>query len=312
MTTTDFYKLKDKQSDLLFAPLDYLLLMCPYGIEIPDRITDSNGNLLELPEGWFSIGEGEKKAGVDLAPDSKVEGPEGYGSPGRRRTFVTEESFTVDVTAQESRLRTLEAFYDLMEAQYDEGTGYFAKKRRAARVREYSSILVAKDGDPGHEIYPYFVFPKMTIEKKGKQSFSETDVIKYPITLGAQDDEKYGALYGFGLCGPGFTPELAKLMGITGAHKLSDAKYKFSVKGATSGTYTITIGGKTTATITYNADAAAVQAAIRALGENEAEVTGTVDAGFVIAKVSAAPTVAATGLAGGGFPKSVEVTKDPS
>ena len=63
MTTTDFYKLKDKQSDLLFAPLDYLLLMCPYGIEIPDRITDSNGNLLELPEGWFSIGEGEKKAG---------------------------------------------------------------------------------------------------------------------------------------------------------------------------------------------------------------------------------------------------------
>lgn len=312
MTTADFYKLKDKTDDLLFAALDYALLMCPYGTKIPDRITDNTGKLLELPEGWFSIGEGEKKAGVELAPDSKVEGPEGYGSRGRRRAFVTDETFTIDFTAQESRWRTLQMFYDLLEGQYDEGTGFFAKKRRAARVREYSALVLAKDGDPGSEFYPHFIFPKITVEKRGKQSFSETDALTFPLTLAAQEDEKYGSMYGFGLAGPGFTPELAKLMGITGAHKLSDSKFKFSVKGATGGTYTITVSGKTTAAIPYNADATAVQAALRALGENEAEATGTIDAGFVIAKVSAAPTVAATDLTGGGFPKTVEVTKDPS
>ena len=312
MTAVDFYKLKDKQDSLLLAALNFALLLAPYGTPIPETLADTNGDLKELPKDWWSIGEAEKKAGVDLAPDMKVEGPEGYGSRGRRRDFITDETFTIDVTAQESRIQTMNAYYDLGEGTYKPGQGFFAKKRRAARVPEYSGILIGYDGEPGKEIYPYFVFPKLTMEKKGKQSWSETDAIKYPYTLAAKEDAEYGSLFGFGIAGRGFTPELAKLMGITGVATLSKDKYRFSVKGATGGTYTVTVGGKTTAAITYNANAVAVQEAIRALGENEATVTGTVATGFVLGQVSAAPTVNASGLTGGDFPKSMEVAKDPS
>ena len=312
MTTTDFYTLKDKADELLLAALDFALLLAPYGTEIPESIADENGDLKQLPDGWFTVGECEKKAGVDLAPDMKVEGPEGYGSRGRRRDFITDESFTIDVTAQESRIQNMNAYYDLGEGAYKQNVGFFAKKRRAARVPEYSGILLGYDGEPGKEIYPHFVFPKLTMEKKGKQSWSETDAIKYPYTLAAKDDPKYGSLFGFGIAGRGFTPELAKRMGITGALSLSKDKYKFTVNGATGGTYTLTIGGKTTQAIEFNAEAVAVQAAIRAAGETEATVTGTAATGFVVSKVSAKPQVTATALTGGDFPKTVEVTVDPS
>lgn len=319
MSTADFYKLKDKADELLLAAIDFALLLAPYGTEIPERLTNEDGEILALPEGWFTVGECEKKAGVDLAPDMKIEGPEGYGSRGRRRDFVTDETFTIDVTAQETRLQTLKAYYDLAEGDYKEGVGFFAKKRRAARVPEYSAILIGYDGEPGKEIYPYFIYPKVTMEKKGKQSWSETDAIKYPYTLGAKEDAEYGSLFGFGIAGKGFTQEIAKRMGIAAedgagpvAPPKNDDKFRFSVKGATGGTYTITVASNTTAAIAHDAQADAVQTALRTAGESEAVVTGTVADGFVVAKVSAKPAVAGDSLTGGDFPKSVVVSKDPS
>lgn len=316
MNDIDFYALKDKADELLFAAIDFALLLAPYGVKIPDRLTDDSGKILPLPDGWFTVGECEKKAAVELAPDMKVEGPEGYGSRGRRRDFITDETFTIDVTAQESRIQTVNAYYDLAEGSYKKGVGFFAKKRRAARPREYSGILIGYDGEPDKEIYPYFIYPKLTIEQKGKQSWSETDAIKYPYTLAAKEDATYGSMFGFGIAGPGFTEDLAKRMGISidgGATPTPPAeKFRFSVDGATGGTYTITVASKTTAPIAHDAAADAIQAALRAVGEVEAVVTGTVAAGFVVEKVSVAPVVTATELTGGDFPKSVEVTKDPS
>lgn len=307
MTTTDFYTLKDKDDNLVFAAINMVVLLADYGAPIPEELTE-NGKLKELGSEWWTAGEIEQKSGVDLAPDMKVEGPEGYGSRGRRRDFITEETFNIDFTPQEARRRTLEMYYDLGTGEYKNGA-YYAKKRRAAKMKEYSSIIIGYDGEPENEIYPYWIFPKVTVEKRGKQSVTQTNALTYPLTLAAKEDPAYGALFGFGITGPGFTPELAQKMGVTGVQKLLNDSFKYSVKGATGGTYTISINGKMTATIEYNATAAAIQAAIRASGENEATVGGTVDAGFTITKVSAEPTVIATGLTGGGFPKTVEVTK---
>mgnify|MGYP000923369392 CR=1 FL=1 len=90
MTTTDFYTLKDKDDSLVFAAINMVVLLADYGAPIPEELTE-NGKLKELGSEWWTAGEIEQKSGVDLAPDMKVEGPEGYGSRGRRRDFITEK-----------------------------------------------------------------------------------------------------------------------------------------------------------------------------------------------------------------------------
>lgn len=309
MATTDFYTLKDKNDDLLLAAINVAVLMAPYGAVIPERIADIDGKLLELPEGWFFVGEIEKQAGVDLAPDMKVSGPEGYGSRGRRRDFIEDETFTIDFTAQETRVQQLEGYYDLNITgdSYKDGQ-FFAKKRRAARVREYSAILLGYDGDPGKEIYPYWVFPKVTKESQGKQSLAETNVLTYPWSLSAKEDPEYGALFGFGIAGPGFTPELARAMGVSSSISAATA-FTFSLDGATGGTFSVTVGSTTASGQAYDVSSSDLQAALRGAGADTAVVTGDATAGFTLTGLSAVPTVNASELTGGTWPKAVTVTQ---
>ena len=310
MAVKDFYELKDKNDSLVLAAINIAVLLAPYGTTIPDTLTDESGKLKELPEGWFSVGEIEKKAGVDLAPEFKVDGPEGYGSPGRRRDFVTDQAFKVDFVAQEARLSTLDMYYDLDVANATKSAGsFFAKARQNTRLREYSAILLGYDGAPGEEVYPYWVYPKVTKEKAGKQSLGETDALSFPMTLSAKLDPKYKALFGFGLAGPGVSGELAKAFGVTPlAEKPGVATGTFNLSGATGGTFTVSVGSKKTSDLAYNASSSAVQSALRSAGESGASVSGDATSGFTISGVSAKPTVDASKLTGGTFPKQVTVS----
>lgn len=299
MSAKDFYQLKDKNDSLLFAALDVAVLLAPYGTALPTGLVDSRGKLKELDPAFKSVGEIEKKAGVDLAPDMKTEGVEGYGSPGTRRDFIADESFDIDFTAQESRLDTMGLYYDLdtsgVVAQAN--SGFYAKKRRAARPREYSALLIGIDGDPGNEIYPWWIFPKVTMSKKGKQSLSETNVLTWQMTLSAKMDPTFGSLFGFGLCGPGITTDLARQINGTTA---GDGKvYKFNVATGSAGTYKITVNSNKVADkIAYDATANTIQVMLRNAGAPEATVAGTVADGFTITGVTGKPTIDVTSLTG--------------
>ena len=82
----------------------------------------------------------------------------------------------------------------------------------------------------------------------------------------------------------------------------------FSLSGATGGTYTITVGANTTEALQYDADADAVQSALRAAGETAATVAGTTDSGFQLANLTVKPTVDGSQLTGGSFPGDVTVS----
>ena len=47
MTTTDFYTLKDKDDNLVFAAINMVVLLADYGAPIPEELTE-NGKLKEL------------------------------------------------------------------------------------------------------------------------------------------------------------------------------------------------------------------------------------------------------------------------
>lgn len=96
--------------------------------------------------------------------------------------------------------------------------------------------------------------------------------------------------------------------GVSGSlYRQGDGSWDLTISGTpTGGTFTLTVGGVTTAGIAYNANAATIQAAIRTLGGAEATsatVTGT--GPFTITLSPAGPMTAdGSGLTGGTSPSA--------
>lgn len=207
MVATNFSKLKDKQDALVFAALDCLVLVKPYDGTFPDAITDEDGALQELA-GFQTIGEFQKDAGVGLSFSKEVDGPEGYGSRGKRRYITSSEGLTISVTAQEHRLNTLGLVYDantkdLAPTGNQADGGFILKKQRATRLPEYTVVVIGLDGDTGQEIYPLWIIPKATMTSADDVSLSDSGALEFGLTFEATESKEYDALYGFGYVGPG-------------------------------------------------------------------------------------------------------------
>lgn len=123
-------------------------------------------------------------------------------------------------------------------------------------------------------------YPKTSMEKKGKQSLSDSSAMTWPMTLAAKEDAAYGSLFGFGIAGPGFTSELAAAMGI-GASSSTATKKVTLPSGTSGGTWTLTVDGKTTAEIQWNATGATVTSALTAAGST-ATATGNAGGPYTI------------------------------
>lgn len=221
MANTSFLALKDKNDPLVLSALDWLVLVHKWsaGVSyIPTDLTNSSGVLQTLPSGWNTVGEIQKKAGVDLSPDTKTSTIDGYGSPGPRRTLVTGEDFAIDYYAQEWRKVNLEMWHnvDLSTTAATPGKGFRAKKTAQLSTPEYSAIVIAYDGSPSAEVFPFFIFPKVSITKRSKMSGQQGAELGMPMTLTVYNDKDFGGLYDFGVAGAGFD-DIATDAGFVGA-----------------------------------------------------------------------------------------------
>ncbi len=227
-----FQAMKDKQDQLVVAPLNSLVYAhkwAPGASYIPATICDpTTGALLPLAPGWFTLGELQKKAGVDMTPDRKTSDVEGLGSVAPRRSIVTGETETIDYTAQEWRKVGHSIYYDtdLSSTYANATTGEWRASKQATATAQYWTFLVmAFDGIPGSEIWPYWIYPKLMTTKVGKRSLVDGSEIAFPSTLTCYCDTQYtssdgvvGPLFDFGVAGVG-NIALAKLggyMAVTG------------------------------------------------------------------------------------------------
>lgn len=220
-----FQQMKDKQDPLVLAPLNSLVFAHKWSIGatyIPQNICDpTTGALLPLPQGWMTLGELQKKAGVDMTPDKKTSDVEGLGSLPARRTITTSEGMAIDFTAQEWRKVNHELYYgaDLSDT-YANSKGEWRGHKMVQSTSDYWSLIVlAFDGIPGSEIWPYWIYPKLASTKSGKMSLADGSEIAFPSTLTCYQDSSYvssdgvvGPFYDFGVAGVGNIP-LAKLGG---------------------------------------------------------------------------------------------------
>ncbi|MEV6432572.1 Ig-like domain-containing protein [Nocardia sp. NPDC051463] len=207
MANTTFLALKDKNDPLVVSALDYLVLLhkwSPGASYMPTDLANSSGVLQTLGAGWFTAGEIQKKAGVDLTPDTQTSPIEGYGSSGPRRTIVTGENMTIDYYAQEWRKTNLEMWnnVDMSTVAATPGKGFTARKTSQLSLQYYSAIVVAYDGMPTAEIFPWWKFPKVAVTKRSAMSGQQGSELGLPMTLTIFEDAGY--LYDFGVSGAGF------------------------------------------------------------------------------------------------------------
>lgn len=211
--------IKDKQDELVLAATDLAAVILPFGGELPKVVNDETGNLEPMPETAQSLGEIQKQAGVDLTPDMKTEGIMGYGSRAQRRVFVTEEGFDIDLTVQEIRKVAYEMFMSIESEDIvtsENGMVTRMTKRASGSVKYYTLVLIAKDFMGKGDIFPFWVFPKVAVTKKGKMSLAEAQEMGMPLTFTVFEHQ--GKMFEIGLGGAGWV-DLAKKAGFVAVDK---------------------------------------------------------------------------------------------
>lgn len=209
MAPTTLLELKGKNDALVMNARDWAVLAhvwepgCPY---MPANLTDASGILQDLPTGWNQIGEIQKAAGVNITPDTQTSPIEGYGSSNPRRTLVTSETFAIDFYAQEWRKQNLSMWHntDLSSVNATPGQGFKARKTSQLGLQYYSILLLGLDGTPGNEIYIWFEFGKTAVTQRQAMAGQQNAELGMPLTLNVFEDSEWGALYDFGVAGPGF------------------------------------------------------------------------------------------------------------
>ncbi|WP_036560590.1 Ig-like domain-containing protein [Nocardia brasiliensis] len=221
MAATTFLELKDKQDPLVMSALDWLVCLhdwAPGASYFPTDLTDSSGVLQTLPAGWKTSGELQKAAAVSLAPDTQTATIDGYGSPMPRREIMTGEMLSIDYVAQEWRKINLELAHNMSLATVtaEPGKGFRARKLPTLDVRYYSALVIAKDTNSSGALYPFFMYPKCSVKKRGAMQGQVGKELGLPFTLGILDDPVFGGSYDFGIAGAGFD-SIAATAGFVGA-----------------------------------------------------------------------------------------------
>lgn len=202
-----FASLKDKKDSLVIVPRDLLVLAAPHGTEIPDKLTDESGALIALPDGWDTAGEISRE-NAELSGNGSTENITGYGSLVPRRVIKTEESMKFNFKSQECRKLNYSMFFgsDMSYVHVDASGEWRAYKSANADILYYSIILLGRDGSVGKELFPYWIFPKMSVSSSGSISLGMAAALEFPISLDAYEDEDFGpdgAYVAFGQAGTG-------------------------------------------------------------------------------------------------------------
>lgn len=205
---TNIVSLKDKFDPLVFMGRDACVLATKWGVgTIPEGITtDPAGNLMALPTNWHSSGELDQKAGITITPDLKTAEIMGYGSLGPRRVVPTGETVTLSFTPQESRALNLEMFWnvDFANQAADANGEVLAKKSYTSKLNYWSLIVIAQDETEYGEVFPYWIFPKVSVTKTDAVKLGMEEAIAYPLTFTAFEDDAFGGFIGIGHAGAGF------------------------------------------------------------------------------------------------------------
>ena len=280
------------------------------GITFPDPAFDATGILDEVVEdlGLLSLGRIDQKGAASLSPDAKYNAIMGYGALAPRRRILQSEGMAIAIQPQEARKITHRIQANLNDDAFvGTTTGGFRAKKTAGIPPKYWSILLLGldfNDQTGNEVLPWWFFPKTGSDKGGKISLSQdAPMMPEQSLMMFQDGDN---LYEFGIDGTGWA-ELAPSLGWA-----SSTEFTVTITGTpTGGTFTLSLGGQTSAGIAHNVTATNLRSALEALssvGVGHVTVTGSAGGPFTVVfdeTVTGTLTGSGASLTGGTSPDVV-------
>lgn len=215
--------LKNKQQELIRKALDGSALIGSSDVVAltATELFDADGELKALPTagsakmpwgdlGWLTTD------GVQFSRDVSNTEVTSWGSVTPTRTDVQSDTSTVQVTCQETNLRTiaLSSGFDANQLVPAAATGGAVELKKPVRPvsKTYRLLTIAVDETPAGELYIGRFFPRAKIESFGEQAFGGgDDPITWAATFKGEVDDALGYSESWFFGGPGWASLLTKM-----------------------------------------------------------------------------------------------------
>lgn len=182
-----------------------------------------NSNELVIPDAYESVGILDKENALSATPSITSSEVSGYGYAQTLRRDIVSRNTALAFTMLESRRKTFELYYgiDLSAVQATPSAGtkdeiVFDESDRP-ESQYYRVLCIGVDGDGANTIYLADWYPKSTISDVAALAASETDPVRYGVTMGVDTDTVVGTSHRQFIAGPGVTDALVAGMGFTRA-----------------------------------------------------------------------------------------------
>lgn len=200
--------LRDKKTELIRKARDGSAFIAPYSSSAITAITSGgSSDLAALPAGYEDLGW-TSTDGASYSRETETSDVRSFGSVEPTRSDVTSDTMTMGVTAQETKLLTLQLYTgaDLSALEADATTGEVQIEKPARPGFRYYRVLglFVDDTDAG-ELYVARFMPRARVTEFGEQAFTDgEDPISYPLTFTGYEDSVLGFSHKWFFGGPGW------------------------------------------------------------------------------------------------------------
>lgn len=200
--------LRDKKTELIRKARDGSAFIAPFSANAITTLTTGAGkDLAALPTGYEDLGW-TSTDGASYSRETETSDVRSFGSVEPTRSDVTSDTMTMGVTAQETKLLTLQLYTgaDLTTLEAAAVTGEVQIEKPARPGFRYYRVLglFVDDTDAG-ELYVARFMPRARVTEFGEQAFTDgEDPISYPLTFTGYEDSVLGYSHKWFFGGPGW------------------------------------------------------------------------------------------------------------
>lgn len=204
----DFETIRDAQNDLVRAHMHFAILFDSTDNPGVATLEDVTTGDLEVPVTAESAGIIEKKAGVSITHQIDNADIEGYGDAEPVRTIISKRSIQFDAEFLETNKVVLEKFwgtvFDSTNLTLSAHGGVTLTAPTLPKNVYYRAYLVTADDVNGHDLFAYYIMPKVKLIKVDNQASKDNGAVSYKMTFQAFRDSTLGFTVLQGWCGPGW------------------------------------------------------------------------------------------------------------
>jgi len=205
--------IRDKKNELIRKARDFSAFVAAESAPVIESLTTGAGaDLAPLPAGYSDLGH-ITTDGASFGRETESAQVRSFGQTEPTREDVTNDTITLTVTAQETKLSTIGLYtgVDIANLRAASVTGEVViDKPNLPNPRYYRMLALAVDESSDGEIYIARFLPRARLTEFGEQQFGEGE-LSYPLTFTAFSDSALGTSHRWIFGGPGWLAMLAEM-----------------------------------------------------------------------------------------------------